>query len=130
MVRCGGFKRDGASCAVSVAEEQGYCWWHSPENAEERRRATSRGGKAKANSLTRELHRQLAKLVDDVVTGELQAYRGAVACKLINGRIRLIETREEGARAGGPHRAPGAPGAEPGDRIVGAKTCSPKIARR
>ena len=95
MVRCGGFKRDGASCAVSVAEEQGYCWWHSPENAEERRRATSRGGKAKANPLTRELHRQLAKLVDDVVTGELQAYRGAVAYKLINGRIRLLETERK-----------------------------------
>ena len=109
---------------------RGFCWWLDPANAEERRRVASRGGKAKASPLTRELHGLLEELTERVVAGTLAPYQGAVACQLINGRIRLIETREEGARAGGPHRAPGAPGAEPGDRIVGAKTCSPKIARR
>jgi hypothetical protein len=95
MVRCGGFKRDGTPCAVSVEEEQGYCWWHSPENAEERRRAASRGGKAKANPLTRELHALLEDLMGRVVSGDLVAYRGAVACQLVNARIRLIETERE-----------------------------------
>jgi hypothetical protein len=42
--------------------------------------------------LTGELHRLLEKLTDDVITGRLQPYRGAVACQLVNGRIRLIET--------------------------------------
>jgi hypothetical protein len=73
----------------------GYCWWHDPANSRERRRAASRGGKAKANPLTRELHALLEDLMGRVVSGDLVAYRGAVAYQLVNARIRLIETERK-----------------------------------
>ena len=92
MVRCAGFKRDGTPCAVSVEPPQTYCWWHSPAYSEERRRAASRGGKAKASPLTRELHSLLEDLTNRVVEGSLVPYRGAVAAQLVNARIRLVET--------------------------------------
>ena len=90
--KCGGFKRDGTPCAVTVEEGQTYCWWHSPAYSEERKRAASKGGKAKANPLVRELHKLLEELTAAVVAGELVPYRGAVAAQLVNARIRLVET--------------------------------------
>ena len=90
--KCGGFKRDGTPCTVSVDPPQRWCWWHDPSYSEERKRAASKGGKAKANPLVRELHRQLERLGEDVASGKLQPYRAAVIVQAINGRIRLIET--------------------------------------
>jgi hypothetical protein len=91
MAQCAGTKRNGSPCTVSVPVEQEYCWWHSPVNAEARRQAASRGGKAKANPLTRTLHRQLEKLTEDVATGALAPYKAAVIVQVVNARIRLVE---------------------------------------
>jgi hypothetical protein len=44
MVRCKGIKRDGSPCTVTVNPPDAYCWWHDPSNAEQRRKAASRGG--------------------------------------------------------------------------------------
>jgi hypothetical protein len=44
MVRCKGIKRDGSPCTVTVNPPDTYCWWHDPSNAEQRRKAASRGG--------------------------------------------------------------------------------------
>ena len=91
MGRCGGSKRDGTPCTVTVEEGQTYCWWHDPANAQERRRAASRGGKAKASPLVKQLHELLADLTERVVDGTLVPYRGAVAAQLINTRLRAVE---------------------------------------
>ena len=95
MHRCAGFKRDGTPCAVTVEPPQTHCWWHSPEYSEERKRAASKGGRAKASPLTRELHKLLEDLTAAVVDGSLVAYRGAVAAQLINARIRLVEVERK-----------------------------------
>ena len=91
MDRCAGFKRDGSPCTVTVEPPQTHCWWHDPKNAEERRRAAARGGKAKANPVVKELHQLLENLTDQVIKGELSTAAGAVANQLINTRIRLLE---------------------------------------
>jgi hypothetical protein len=41
--------------------------------------------------LARELHKQLVKLAEDVASGDLPAYRGAVVVQILNCRIRLVE---------------------------------------
>jgi hypothetical protein len=91
MAQCAGTKRNGSPCTVSVEVEQEYCWWHSPVNAQARQQAASRGGKAKANPLTRTLHRQLEKLAEDVAAGALAPYKAAVIVQALNTRIRLVE---------------------------------------
>ena len=91
MALCAGTKRNGSPCTVSVEVEQEYCWWHSPVNAEARMQAASRGGRAKANPLTRTLHRQLEQLAEDVANGALAPYRAAVIVQALNTRIRLVE---------------------------------------
>jgi hypothetical protein len=91
MPRCAGIKRNGQRCTATVEPPQIHCWWHDPKNAEERRRAASKGGKAKANPVVKELHQLLESLTDQVIKGELSTAVGAVANQLINTRIRLLE---------------------------------------
>ena len=91
MARCAGTKRNGGACTVTVEPPETYCWWHDPSYSEERRRAASKGGKAKANPLTRELHRQLETLAEDVASGDLAPYRAAVIVQAVNARVRLVE---------------------------------------
>ena len=91
MERCGGSKRDNSPCSVTVEPPHTYCWWHDPQNAAARQRAASKGGRAKANPLTKELHALLEDLTARVVDGTLPTARGAVANQLIHTRIRLLD---------------------------------------
>src|SRR5919199_4758830 len=91
MPKCFGIKRDGSQCTATVEPPQAYCWWHDPENAHKRQRAASKGGRAKASKLTKELHDLLEELTTRVVDGTLETSRGAVANQLISTRIRLLD---------------------------------------
>ena len=68
--KCRGAKRDGSQCTVTVNPPQIYCWWHDPANHERRRKAASRGGKAKASSVGKDLHALLEDITKRVVAGE------------------------------------------------------------
>ena len=89
MNRCRGVKRDGSLCTVTVEPRQTYCWWHDPANAEERKRAASRGGKrAGRGRPVAELARlgaRFEELADMVLRGEVDRADGAVAGQLLNG---------------------------------------------
>jgi hypothetical protein len=91
MPRCAGIKRNGQRCTTIVEPPQTHCWWHDPANLEARRRAASKGGKAKAAPAVKELHHLLESLTDRVIRGDLDTAVGAVANQLINTRIRLLE---------------------------------------
>ncbi len=67
----------------------------APENAEQRRRGASRGGKAKANRELVGIKALLSELTERVLGGEgvepLETGRAAVANQLIGTRLRAIE---------------------------------------
>ena len=91
MAVCSGTKRDGSECTATVEPPQRYCWWHDPANAEERRRAASKAGKSRANRELVGVKAQLQDLTRDVLAGDLETGRAAVANQLINTRLRAIE---------------------------------------
>jgi hypothetical protein len=91
MAVCAGTKRDGSRCTATVEPPQTYCWWHDPANAEERRRAASRAGKSRPNRELVGVKAQLQDLTRDVLSGDLETGRAAVANQLINTRLRAIE---------------------------------------
>lgn len=91
MARCRGVKQDGSQCTVTVNPPQDYCWWHDPANGDKRQRAASRGGKAKAGKVSKDLHALLESLTRRVIDGDLETSRGAVANQLITTRIKLFE---------------------------------------
>ncbi len=91
MNRCLGTKRDNSPCTVTVDPPQTYCWWHDPKNAEERRRAASRGGRGKANRELRDIKALCEDLTERLLSGDLVPGPAAVANQLMNTRLRVIE---------------------------------------
>jgi hypothetical protein len=91
MAVCAGTKRDGSRCTATVEPPQTYCWWHDPANADERRRAASKAGKSRPNRELAGIKAQLQDLARDVLAGDLETGRAAVANQLINTRLRAIE---------------------------------------
>jgi hypothetical protein len=91
MAVCAGTKRDGSRCTATVEPPQTYCWWHDPDNADGRRRAASKAGRSRPNRELVSVKAQLQDLTRDVLAGDLERSRAAVANQLINTRLRAIE---------------------------------------
>jgi hypothetical protein len=91
MAVCSGTKRDGSPCTATVEPPQTHCWWHNPANAEARRRAASRGGKARPSRELVAVKSQLQEMADGVLSGETDRARAAVAGQLLNIKLRAIE---------------------------------------
>ncbi len=69
MAGCRATKGDGDPCKGTATGSHGYCWAHAPENAAERKRAASRGGKSKPNREVRDLKQEVKGLIADVKAG-------------------------------------------------------------
>jgi|SRR5215213_493431 len=95
MSTCKATKRDGSPCTLPAQGQQGLCWAHDPKNAEKRRRGASRGGRAKANRELPQIKTLLEDLTEQVLAGELETSRAAVANQLINTRLRAIEVERK-----------------------------------
>src|SRR5215204_16459 len=91
MGRCAAIKPNGERCRLDAQEKQDTCWAHSPENSEKRRKRASRGGRAKANRELPEIKTLLSDLTEQVLSGELETAKAAVANQLINTRLRALE---------------------------------------
>src|SRR5215211_896578 len=103
MSRCPGIKRDGFRCTVTVEPPQTHCWWHDPANAEERKRAASKGGQRAGRGRPQAELTQIKELLKDLTervlgqegTEPLETGQVAVANQLINTRLRAIEQERE-----------------------------------
>jgi hypothetical protein len=92
MAVCCTTKANGEPCTLSANGPQGLCWAHDPANREKRRTMASKAARSKKPS--RELAGlkvQLQDLTKDVLAGDLETGRAAVANQLINTRLRAIE---------------------------------------
>jgi hypothetical protein len=91
MARCAGIKRDGGRCAVVVGAGQSHCYQHDPDRSDERKRNASRGGKSKGGGELVALKKQARDLAADVLEGNVETGRAAVANQIYNTLIRAIE---------------------------------------
>ncbi len=91
MAQCAGTKRNNESCTATVEPPQSHCWWHDPANAEERRRAASKGGRGKPSREIRALKTQLEDLAASVLSGSVDRGNAVVVNQILNTRARLIE---------------------------------------
>jgi hypothetical protein len=89
-MRCAGTKRDNSACTATVEPPQEYCWWHDPANAEKRRRAASKAGKAKPSRELAGIKQRLSDLADDVLAGEVDRAVAAVASQVLNVYLRAV----------------------------------------
>jgi hypothetical protein len=89
MPRCAGIKRDGGRCAAIV--NGSFCYQHDPARADERSRNASRAARSRPSRELVGVKAQLEDLTKDVLSGDLETGRAAVANQLINTRLRAIE---------------------------------------
>jgi len=76
--RCSFIKASGERCKGTATGPHGLCWAHDPANAEQRRRAASRGGRGKANREVADLKEEIKAVINDVRTGDLDRNDAAV----------------------------------------------------
>ena len=94
MVQCAGYKRNKSRCTATANPLSGFCWWHDPAHAEQRKRAASRGGKARTYSETADTHAvkdQLQSIADRVLGGDLESQLAYAATAALNGKLRALE---------------------------------------
>lgn len=95
MTRCRAEKPSGEQCKGSAVGQHGYCWAHAPENAERRSRQASRAARAKPNREIKDLKAELQSLTTQVLAGEVETSKVAVANQLINTRLRAVEVERK-----------------------------------
>ena len=95
MARCSGIRADGGRCGAQAIRSSEYCVNHHPDYEDARRRRNSKGGKrggrGRPQAELSDLKAQLQDLTHDVLAGDLETGRAAVANQLINTRLRAIE---------------------------------------
>lgn len=95
MARCQAIKPNGERCKGDAMPGAEWCYSHDPGRAEERRRNASKGGRSggrgRGGGEIAEIKDLLSGLTRQVLAGEQQTGRAAVAAQLINTRLRAIE---------------------------------------
>jgi hypothetical protein len=86
---CTAIKPNGERCKGRAIGGSKWCWNHDPAHKDAHRRHGSRGGKRGGRSrpvsdLAR-LQGRFEKLAEQVLSGEVERARGAVAGQLLNG---------------------------------------------
>jgi len=76
--QCSFIKPNGERCRGTATGPQGLCWAHDPKNAEQRRRAASRGGRGKSNKEVSALKEEIKSVIADVRAGGLDRNDAAV----------------------------------------------------
>lgn len=78
MRRCSGIKPDGSQCTLTVEPPETYCWHHTPDRAEERRRTASRAARSRGNREVATLKEEIKSVIADVRRGKLDRNDAAV----------------------------------------------------
>lgn len=98
-MRCSARKPDGARCKARAIEGSRWCFNHHPDNAEERRRNASKGGKhggrgRPASSGTeglQDIKDLLSELTTGVLSGEVAREVAIAANQLLNTNLRALD---------------------------------------
>jgi hypothetical protein len=96
MAQCASITSKGTRCKGVAIDGSDYCYAHSPDYAEERRRWTSKGGQrgGRWRGSSGELvgiKAQLQDLTDRVLAGKLNRADAAVCGQLLNVKLRALE---------------------------------------
>jgi uncharacterized protein YceH (UPF0502 family) len=89
MTLCSGIRADSGRCKAQAIRGSDYCFNHHPDYEQARQRRASKGGKrggrGRPVSELARLQGRFEELAEQVLSGEVDRARAAVACQLLNG---------------------------------------------
>lgn len=92
MAQCTAIKAEGGRCRNVAATGSDYCPAHDPARAQARKLSASKGGRSKGGGAEiKGLKAELGSLTAQVLAGEIETSKVAVANQLINTRLRAVE---------------------------------------
>jgi hypothetical protein len=96
MAKCSGITQAGTACRGTPIDGSQWCYAHHPDNAKERRRHGSKGGKrggrGRPHAELQEVKQLIRHLVAGVLKGERDRSDAAVCGQLLNVQLRAIAT--------------------------------------
>ncbi len=94
MGQCAGITAAGGRCKGQAIGNSQYCFSHSPDHAEARKRRASKGGKRGGRGRPQvelaEIKARLSALADDVLEGRADRGNAAVAAQVLNVYLRAV----------------------------------------
>ncbi len=94
MGQCAGITAAGGRCKGQAIGNSQYCFSHSPDHAEARKRRASKGGKRGGRGRPQvelaDLKGRLSALADDVLEGRADRGNVAVAAQVLNVYLRAV----------------------------------------
>jgi len=88
---CRATKGNGEPCTLPAIRKQNFCWAHSPETAEKRRRRASRGGRGKAAKKVSVLWDEVRAVIEGVEEKRLTPGQGNTMLRGYNTLIELAK---------------------------------------
>ena len=89
MGLCSGIRADGGRCGAQAISNSEWCFNHHPDYEQARQRRASRGGRrggrGRPVSELARVQSRFEELAEQVLAGELERAKAAVACQLLNG---------------------------------------------
>jgi hypothetical protein len=94
MSQCAGIKADSGRCGAQAIRSEEWCYNHHPDYEDDRRRRASRGGRrggrGRPQAELADIKKRLSDLADDVLDGEVDKGKGAVASQVLNVYLRTL----------------------------------------
>jgi hypothetical protein len=90
MARCSAIKANGERCKGIAKAGSEWCPAHDPARAEERHKAASKAARSKPGRELIEVKDRLRELAEDILSGEADRGRAAVAGQILNVYLRAV----------------------------------------
>jgi hypothetical protein len=123
MAKCAAITQAGTACKGIPIDGSGFCYAHSPDYAETRRRYGARGGRTggrgRPQSEIARISARIEQIAEDVLSGKVEKGRGQISGQLLSyvlnglkiglaareqeeivGRLELLEQENEARKRG------------------------------
>src|SRR5215217_4214808 len=98
--KCAAITKTGTRCERVVHNGATYCYSHSPDDAERRKAAASKGALVKQGSEIAQIKARLKEIAEGILSGQMDKARGSVTVQaygVLKGYLELEKKQKEEA---------------------------------
>src|SRR5215211_944589 len=95
MPKCAAIKSNGERCERIIGPAQQFCYSHDPARSSERSQNASKAARSRVGGELPTIKKDLRQLADDVLAGEVDKSRAAIAAQVYGVLLRAFQRSEE-----------------------------------